>query len=99
MASAPQWKVYSSKEHGSEYIAACKYPENAAAICSQEGDGTTIRNGHSKRKTVWTEGSSGDGCANESWDVVAETCYARANPYEADDWPHALKNGEQLVAE
>tara|TARA_R100000995_G_C3371530_1_gene71966 strand:+ start:86 stop:313 length:228 start_codon:yes stop_codon:yes gene_type:complete len=52
MASAPEWKVY---WHG-DYLAACKDLSDALALCDKNGDGSSIRHGHAKSKTVWTQG-------------------------------------------
>jgi len=72
MAGAPQFKVYKA---GGEYMAACKEPEAAAAIVSLYGTGATIRDGHKKSDTVWTEGEAYDGSAGDSYDLVAETVW------------------------
>lgn len=72
MAATPRYKVYTA---GGEYVAACKYPEDAAAILAMRGDGATIRDGHAKSDIVWTEGV--DGQAGESYDQVAESVYTR----------------------
>lgn len=73
MAASPRWKVYD----GDEYVAACKYLEDAAALVAFRGDGATIRDGHSARHTVWCEGAE-DQPANESYDHVRDTCLKRA---------------------
>jgi hypothetical protein len=67
MAGAPNWKVYNP---AGEYIAACKHVEDAAALAALNGNGTTIRSGHSKAFTVWTEGAESQP-AGESYDHVA----------------------------
>ena len=67
MAGSPTWKVYDA--HGA-YQAACKEVEAAAALMGFYGDGATIRNGHAKKYTVWTEGSE-EISACESYDAVA----------------------------
>lgn len=69
MAASPRWKVYSRQ---GEYLAAVKYPEDAAALVSCLSDGATIRDGHPARRTVWTEGAE-DQPAGESFDHVAHT--------------------------
>lgn len=67
MAASPRFKVYTPD---GEYIAACKYSEDAAMLASLGyGKGATIRDGHTKRSIVWTEGVDGDG--SESYDLVA----------------------------
>lgn len=71
MANAPQFKVYTADN---EYIAACKHPGDAAAILALHGEGASIRRGHAKRDTLWVEGE--DGWAGESFDEVAEQCFA-----------------------
>jgi hypothetical protein len=67
MAGAPQFKVYNPS---GDYVAACKHGEDAAAIVAGYGDGATIRDGHSKRDIVWTEGAESFP-AGESYDGVA----------------------------
>lgn len=67
MAASPPFKVF---DGSGTYQAACKEVEAAAALAAFYGDGTTIRMGHSRTMTVWTEGV--DGAAGESYDDVAE---------------------------
>ena len=71
MAQSPAFKVYSST---GEYLASCKYPEDAAALIAALGDGTTIRYKHGA--TVWTEGNE-EFPASESYDFVAEKVLER----------------------
>lgn len=74
MAASPRFKVYNSV---GEYEAACKSPEAAAAIIAGIGyDGWTIRDGHSFKHVVWTEGAE-ELPASESFDTVAATIYGR----------------------
>lgn len=70
----PRFKIYKSD---GEYIASCKYPEDAAAIVALNGEGTTIRDGHPGR-ILWFEGRE-DQPATESWDFVATTVHQRLN--------------------
>jgi hypothetical protein len=73
MAASPRFKVYSAS---GEYIAACKFPEAAAAIIAAIGyDGWTIRDGH--RRIVWLEGTETQS-ASESYDNVAYVVFARS---------------------
>jgi len=74
MGASPRWKVYTAE---GEYRAACKFPEDAGAIVAILPNGATIRDGHGKQWTVWTEGR--DGQAGESYDFVAERCHANAD--------------------
>lgn len=67
MAGSPNLKIY-HPVHG--YIGCVKFGEDAAALASINGAGTTIRDGHSKKDTVWTEGSESF-LAGESYDRVA----------------------------
>ena len=64
MGAAPRFKVYTA---GGEYVAACKFPEDAAAICAAYGEGATIRDGHAR--VVFTNGAEAD--AGDSYDAVA----------------------------
>lgn len=68
MAASPRFKVYK----GSEYIASCKYADDAAALC--RADIYTIRDGHTR--IVWDEGNE-EFSAGESYDGVAEVVYSR----------------------
>jgi hypothetical protein len=72
MAASPKFKVYDAT---GTYLAACKEVEAAAAVVSLYGDGSTIRTGHSKRHTVWTEGADGE--AGDSYDEVVEVVAER----------------------
>ena len=62
MAQSPQYKVY----RGKEYIAACKYAEDAAAMVSLAGG--TVKYGHNL--LVWKEGAE-QIQAGESYDGAA----------------------------
>lgn len=72
MGKSPQWKVYSVVR---EYVAATRYPEDAAALASVNGRGTEVRYGH--KMVVWREGSE-DFSAGESYDRAAEVMVARS---------------------
>ncbi len=72
MAGSPQFKVY----RGKEYVASCKYAEDAAILVAALGEGSTIRNGHST--IVWEEGKETQP-AYESYDFVAYTVFERIN--------------------
>ena len=71
MAGAPRFKVFSPT---GEYVASCKYPSDAAAIVAAYGEAAQIRDGHSKKHTLFTNGPDGD--AGESYDAVAEHCFS-----------------------
>jgi hypothetical protein len=66
MAATPRFKVYSGAQ---EYVGAVKYAEDAAALASLHGPGSTVRDGH--RKIVWTAEESG----MVSYDEAAEAIY------------------------
>jgi hypothetical protein len=74
MARTPRFKVY---DPDNTYIASVFHPEDAAMIIAGNGgqEGWTIRLGHSRRFTVWTEGV--DGIAGQSYDFVADTVWPR----------------------
>ena len=72
MAQAPEFKVYNPQ---GEYVAACKLACDAAAVVAAYGDGATIRHGHRRADTLWTDGVDGE--AGESYDRVAHTCHRR----------------------
>jgi len=68
MGASPQFKVFTVD---GTYVAAIKHLEDAAAFVSIQGEGATVRNGHAKKHTLWTEGV--DGNAGESYDEAAAT--------------------------
>lgn len=73
MAGAPALKVYNPS---GDYVAACKCGEDAACLVALYGDGASIRFGHSKGRTVWTEGAE-EFPAGESYDRVAALIFER----------------------
>lgn len=75
MAGTPRFKIYNPQ---GGYVAACKYPEEAAMLTACLGNGTTIRNGHEKRHIVWHEGQETQS-ASESYDYVAQLVGERMN--------------------
>lgn len=73
MAATPRFKIFTP---GGEYVAACKYAEDAGALVSLRGPGATIRTGHGRRDIVWTEGL--DGVAYYSYEATAKTIADRS---------------------
>jgi hypothetical protein len=80
MASTPPWKVY----RNGEYVASCKYPEDAAMLVSASGG--VVKHGHSL--TVWTEGRE-EFSAGESYDQAAATMEQRRYAAYADAYKKA----------
>ena len=68
MAASPKWKVYRQ----GEYVAACKYAEDAAALVAVSGG--IVKHDHNL--VVWREGSEGFS-AGESYDRAAGRMHAR----------------------
>ncbi|HET7413417.1 MAG TPA: hypothetical protein VFJ18_12235 [Pararhizobium sp.] len=68
MAATPQWKVY----RAGEYVAACKYAEDAACLVSMSGG--VVKHGHNL--IVWREGSE-EFSAGESYDRAARIMKSR----------------------
>jgi len=71
MAASPKYKVYTS---AGEYVAACKYAEDAAAVASLYGEGSTVRSGH--RKVLFADGIDGIS-GGESVDDAAALIHER----------------------
>ena len=69
MAATPKWKIY----RDGEYVAACKYAEDAAALVAMSGG--VVKRGHSL--IVWREGHE-EFEAGESYDRAAEIMNMRA---------------------
>ena len=72
MSGTPKLKIYDA---GGTYQASVKEYEAAAALVSFYGPGATVRSGHQKRWTLWTEGEDGE--AYESYDAAAQTMIER----------------------
>jgi hypothetical protein len=89
MASTPRWKVYNSQ---GQYIAATKHVEDAAALAALNGNGSTIRDGHSKSDIRWIEGSESFS-ASESYDRVCIVVTERAEQVYATS---AAKRAEAI---
>jgi hypothetical protein len=75
-SGSPQWKVYTQE---GEYVAAMKYPSDAAMVIAGLGGGT-VR--HQHRRVVWDEATALFP-AGESYDRAAEVMLARLNGVEA----------------
>ena len=88
--SSPAFKVY--RAHG-EYVGCCKYASDAGWLAAVSGDGATVRYGHAKKDTLWTEGSEVT-TAGESFDHVAQIIIER---YEALMARYAAKNAAKRV--
>lgn len=67
MAGSPDLKVYTADN---EYVACFKHYEDAAAFVAFRGRGATVRYGHNKKFTLWTEGAEAFP-AGESFDRAA----------------------------
>ena len=79
MAASPKYKVFTA---GGTYVAAIKHLEDAAAFVSFQGEGATVRNGHAKKRTIWTEGRESFS-AGESYDSAAEIMRERIDAQHA----------------
>ena len=76
MAASPRFKVYLEND----YRGSLHYLEDAAALVACIGDGATVRDGHRKAATVWTEGAE-DFPASESYDGAAEVMRGRVKAF------------------
>jgi len=72
MAASPRYKVYTP--HG-QYEGCTKHTSTAGCLASLLGEGATVRLGHRKMDTIWTEGE--DGYASESYDVASDIMQER----------------------
>ena len=68
MAASPRLKVYYPD---GEYEGCAKSYESAAAMVGLMRGGATVRLGHAKSRTLWTEVE--DGFAGDSYDHAAQT--------------------------
>ena len=78
MGQTPKLKVFNAR---GEYVAAVKFPEDGAAILAAYGPGSTLRLGHAKETTLYTDGLDGD--AGQSYDDVAAFVNAKLNALAA----------------
>lgn len=79
MSASPVYKIYTDSN---EYIGCVKYLSDAAALVSLYPAGSTVRNGHSKKYTIWTNGI--DMNASASYDASAEIMTERLEKFEED---------------
>lgn len=75
MAASPRLKIYNPE---GEYVASCKYAEDAAALIAFLGDGAMIKASH--RAEVWVEGKESQP-ASDSYAFVADTVHAREREF------------------
>lgn len=75
MANAPHLKIFNPS---GDYIGCVKHYEDAACLVSSYGAGATVRFGHSKRHTLWSEGAEAFS-AGESYDQAAIVMRDREN--------------------
>jgi hypothetical protein len=75
MAGTPQLKIFNPQ---GEYIGCVKHYEDAANLVASYGSGATVRYGHSKKGTLWTEGAE-PFSAGESYDRAAVVMRKREN--------------------
>ncbi len=73
MAASPQLKIFNPQ---GEYIGCVKHFEDAAILVSNYGDGAEVRMGHSKKDTIWREGSE-EFPAAESFNGAREAMVSR----------------------
>ena len=99
MAASPEYKLFTNRSYAGrpEYVASCKYLEDAAALVAFLGEGSTIRWGHSV--VLWTEGRE-DFPAGESYDRVRDVCAKRMAEHSAKtyDKSHGRGSAAALVA-
>lgn len=76
MATTPRFKVHTPK---GEYVASCKFLEDAAALIAVYGDGATIKDARTGI-TVWHEGRE-TMPAGESYDNVRALGWTRINAH------------------
>lgn len=93
MAGTPRYKIYQD----AEYMAACKYLEDAAALVAIMGAGATIRDGHARADILWTEGAEKQG-AGESYDYVLDVCTQRKEKRATDIAIKRMKSNAEYQA-
>lgn len=73
MAKSPEFKLYND---GGEYVGSCRDTHYAAQFVAAMGPGASVRWGHAKARTLWTEGTEPIS-AWESYDQAAEMMETR----------------------
>lgn len=76
MAASPKYKIY---DVSNEYIAACKYPTEAAVLMAFLGAGASVRLSTSVKSILWLEGENYR--AGESYDFAAYTIIDKEKIY------------------
>lgn len=67
MAASPAYKLFDAS---GAYVGAAKDSHTAAQFVAALGDGASVRDGHAKKRTLWTEGRE-QTTAFESFDAAA----------------------------
>ena len=80
MAHTNWLKLY---DRSGTFIASFRHAEDAALVATNYG-GSTIRDGHQKKRTLWTEGSEVT-TGGESADECAQIIYDRLDAMKAED--------------
>ena len=80
MAHTNWLKLY---DRGNKFIASFRHAEDAALVATNYG-GSTIRDGHQKKRTLWTEGSEIT-TGGESADECTRIIYARLEAMHIED--------------
>lgn len=78
MSGTPRFKLY---DPDGSYVAAFKYPEDAAVLLGVYGAGAKLRDRWSNSRVVWREGEELTGAA-DSYDTVAEIVWQRVQAYQ-----------------
>lgn len=78
MSGTPRFKLYDPQ---GLYVAAFKFPEDAAALLGVYGAGSKLRDRWSGSRVVWREGEELTGAA-DSYDTVAQIVWQRVDSYQ-----------------
>lgn len=73
MSRSPKYKIINPQ---GEYVASCKYAEDAAMIVAAYGDGAKVRYDSTNGRVVWHEGHETTFAA-DSYDEVANVIHTR----------------------
>lgn len=90
MAASPDWKVYRDKE----YVASCKYPEDAAAIVAAMSG--SVRYTHARE--VFAQTDENQALAADSYDEAADIMRANRDRVQRENFEKVYGKRAAILA-
>lgn len=86
-------KVY---DRDSNYVSSCVSYHAAAALMAFYGDGAQVRNGHTRKRVIWSEGKEAISASGHLESVV-NIMTARVTPEPVEMTPAMIESDRRLV--